>query len=52
MDTKEVTGQSAGIQTDCLTECAESTKSSGRTHEVRLPIEDTASNVGEGVTGI
>ena len=52
MDTKELTGQSATIQTDLLTESAESTKPSGRSHEVRLPIEDTASNKGEGATGM
>ena len=39
MDTKEVTGQSAGIQTDCLTERAESTKPSSRTyhHDSKSP---------------
>ena len=52
IDTKEVAGQSAGIQTDCLIERAESTKPSGRPHEVGLPIEDTASKEGGGATGM
>ena len=52
IDTEEMTGPSARIQTDHLTELAESTKPSGRPHKVRLPIEDTASNEGGGATGM
>ena len=52
IDAADVTGQSTTIQTDRLTERAESTKPSGRPHKVRLPIEDTASNEGEGATGM
>ena len=52
IDTADMAGPLARIQTDCLTERAESTKPSGRAHKVRLPIEDTASNEGEGATGM
>ena len=52
MDTKEMTGQLAGTQTDCLTERAKSTKPSRRPHKGRLPIEDTASKEREGATGM
>ena len=52
MDTKDVSGPSGTIRTDRLTESAESSKPYRKTHKVRLPIEDTASNKGEGSTGM
>ena len=49
VDTEDVARQSASIQTDCRTE---STKPSGRKNENGLSGDDTASNPGEGATGM